>query len=208
MTRAFYVRGTNSGERPDLVLWDTINHQELWHIEYYSVPYLQTFGLLPGSWSRDSAVIAFAYKGETGQLGVYVLDRDGVLLQAVRPDMSLRYAVGMSWSPDGRYLAYAFSLAQDPLQRGIVIYDYAENTVTEMCPLNERDVPLQHMESPGMVWSPDGQYLVYGVGPDDAVEESKLVMLNIYTGEVRLITRGTSYYWLVGWSPVSPWVAP
>ena len=114
----------------------------------------------------------------------------------------------MNWSPDGHYLALESTLAQDQSRKGIIIYDRITNKTIDMCPLDEEDDPLTHLESKKIMWSPDSRYIVFDIGPNSLEEKNKLVMLNIYTGEVRLIKRGTDYYFLVGWSAISPWIGP
>jgi len=213
LTRALYVREAKTDEKPDLVLWDTIHHKELWRKIYnYGPPHDELVGLQPSAWAQDSSVIAFAYHEESDdpdQITLYLLDRDGKQLHTIRPDIPLDGVLAWNWSPDGRYIGlFSVPREDDPSTKGIVLYDRIRNSVIDICPLAKEDDLLTHLVSKRIIWSPDSRYIVFDIGPNSPEEKSKLVMLNIYTGEVRLIKRGTDYYFLVGWSAISPWIGP
>lgn len=204
LTRALYVIEYNEG----LVLWDVENQQELWR-ERLSSPYSSVPGLAPMDWSMDSSVLAFPLLSDDGQTErLYIIGRDGDQAWLIRPNVPKNSSYGFSWSPDGSYLAFVAPLASDPEHIGIIIYNRVENTATDLCPLSEGENPISKLETNGrLVWSPDSRYLVYGMGQDVNGEDNRVVMLDIFSGEMTVLKEGPGIT-MVGWSGVDSWVEP
>jgi hypothetical protein len=211
-TRALYVKGSDAISL-SLVLWDLTHHMELWYQNNYDVsPMTQSVTLATVAWSPNSQNVAFT----DGRLGepvdrtrLYVLDRDGTRLRPVRPNVSDNRAYGLSWSPNGRFLATVSTMAGEHpelAKNEILIYDSETDIAVDMCPIPENMSPTENLETRRLIWSPDSQFLVFGLGSDQLSEENRLVLLNIHNGEVRLLKKQARATF-AGWSEFS-WGKP
>jgi len=198
LTRVMYVREPDEEFRYSLVLWSLETKTELWRREGF-----QNNAMIRGAqggdtdtlaWSRDSLLIAFVdwvptSGGGEGQL--YVIDRNGKNLKILNSSLQLGNGTyGLSWSPNGHYLAAVSPLAKDPMKRGIVIYDVETNNAIDMCPLAEDDNPVNRTGNGRIIWSPNGQYLAYGTGWDPLSDSDGIVLLDVYSGEIFLLKQG------------------
>lgn len=202
---ALFVQGTNENKR--LVLINLQSGEQPWVDPVYlgDVPYSRTPYLVGAVWSKDSSTIAFPID-VLAERSVHLLmvDREG-RITVIRPTAQTNGGYGHSWSPDGRYMAFVGLLEKDPTRTGIILYDRITNSTLDMCPI--QDNATGSLETNSLVWSPDSQYLVFTTGTDTLDESNRLVMLNIYTGEVTLLKHGPRMR-LIGWSVDNEWVTP
>jgi WD40 repeat protein len=208
LSRALYVAGSASDLA--LILWDVERGRELWREENYNwgPPFEELPGLAPTIWSIDSSIVTFPFLPTGGQgIKIYAISRDGDNSQLIRPTAPDNRSNSHSWSPDDHYLAFVSRMTSEPSRRGIIIYDRLTNTSVDMCPLGEMEDASGNLETHGLIWSPDSRYLVYGMGLDVVDENNKIVMLDIYTGQVTLLQKG-SRIWMEGWSSIDTWVNP
>lgn len=91
--------------------------------------------------------------------------------------------VSPTWSPDGRFIAFA-RLAPDEV--AIVIVPALGGAERHVYSIGWRYFWLGE-NSPGLAWSPDGQFLAF---PDKATqaEPRRIVLLSVDTGETRMLT--------------------
>jgi Tol biopolymer transport system component len=132
-------------------------------------------------------------------------------LHEIRTEVEDNASRSFTWSPDGRYIAIITSLLTDPDHPGIIIYDLKSYNAIDLCPMRKLDqwdydqVDL-NLYPPGLVWSPDSRYLVFGQGKDALSEDNRISMLDIYTGEVTLLKEGLGIRF-ISWSPYD-WTKP
>ena len=144
------------------------------------------------------------------QIKLETLDRTGNQLQAVRPDAPYDSVNSMSWSPDGRFLAFILAFADDQpgkLQIRLMVYDRIAHQSVEMCSLNDDDRPTHNIETNRPVWSPDSRYIVYGVGADKLSDTNGIMIIDIFTGEITTFKKGRGITF-VGWSEFDAWLHP
>jgi Tol biopolymer transport system component len=191
-----------------LVLWDNVDQRDLWRKEYYGGPPNEgALGLPPSAWTTDSNLIAFAYGDRSNAIQIYMLDRDGTSTVTVPSLFPPSYIEGLSWSPNQQYLAFVAESSMNVDQFSIVVYDRETQRSTVVCKLRNGDKPIQYRPS-RLIWSPDNQYLIFDLGGYPSEGNNLLAMDNIHSGEVRWIKNGDQGYFLVGWSPIAPWLAP
>lgn len=207
LTRALYITGSTLGVDNQLVLWDIGAEKELWSQKFLAgPPYEQLVDLAPSVWSKDSSFVAFPISANDYRTSLYIVDRDGIQ-QEVRPGAKESASRGLNWSPDGRYLAFVSYVTNDSDTLGVIVYDRVANQVLEICTLGTRLSATHNIEAGTLVWSPDSRYLVFGMGEDWAQEDNRLLLLDIFTGEVTLLKQGKLIS-LIGWSTAESWVLP
>lgn len=197
------------------VLWDFKREAELWRgpdLSYSDFAY----GIRDrASWSPDGSQVAFVgpenpdlpAKLHLDQQGVYILDRNDSSLQLVTDFLATQNAFsagGLSWSPDGRYLAFQLlqrTAADEEAKYGIYLYDLETDQVIFLC--SRKQTVYYDMDAP--IWSPNGHYLAY-TSTDYPFEGSQVVrslnVINIYTGEVVIVAEPIGQ--LGGWSSFWP----
>lgn len=164
-----------------------------------SIITVHTFPTTQGvSWSPDSHKFAFLYRD------IHIWD---VQSQQLRQIPIEGYSIGEpSWSPDGRYIAFACQrLPTEP-------ENYS--TETNLCIMRSDNWDLKVVASQVFVqgddpnvdfeghrqtldWSPDSQWLVYLAG----VDQPDIAIVNIVTGEIRLIAASPAKDVNPDWSP-------
>lgn len=214
LTRALYLQlvpdSGLSRSREDLVLWDYTEGKVIWRMpdrldelmsEGLAIPHLV-------EWSPDGSFVAFITRlsgsevdlAGAGQWQVFLLSKDGKTLRqltafAVR---EARPAPDLSWSPDGRYLAFGVHVADDPaLNRRLYVYDVRADALVEVCLL----VGDTYRSSDRfLVWSPDSEWLAYVAmrGTQSLEEPTPLIILNVVTGEHYRVVEFASN--VAGWS--------
>jgi Tol biopolymer transport system component len=128
-----------------------------------------------GVWSPDGGARAFSEATDSGSRASAVWVEEGGRLAQISPaDPGARWTA-LAWSPDGRRLALSRIEAPPSQQPGQPIPPSAGSLwVTEgdalAGQLRQLPLPPDFQGNPGwpdlVIWSPDGRYLVVGVGPD------------------------------------------
>jgi WD40 repeat protein len=218
LSRVLYaanMQGDNDFSIVSPVLWDTKHQMELWRgRELYDSSF--TYGRRgSASWSPDASQVAFVgpenpdFSGElrSSQQGIYLLDRSGDSLRVITSFLATKGIFstgGLSWSPDGRYLAFQLLLRTDTNEEAtysIYLYDLETDQVIYLCS-REQTV---YFDTDAPVWSPDGHYLAY-TSTNYSSEGSQVIkslnVVNIHTGEV--VTVAEPIGQLGGWSGVWP----
>ena len=151
-------------------------------------------------WSPDGRYIAFGriLKGETG---IYIIPASGgterrvheTLWQVRDPYEALFSAGGLSWSPDGKLLAFSDRTSRNENASSIFLLSLDSSEVRRLTSSNSRwDFNPE--------FSPDGQTVAFASGRQVGFA------LSIYTvpvsgGEERLLISGPSYEWGLAWTP-------
>lgn len=199
--RSFYVAA--GGEA---VLWDTEKQRQLWRSSTIDVR-----GALVGTmgtrWSPDGSYIAFGASSVGSNRGslesVYLLDRDG---QGMIPiaDLTTLYTDAqvyyLTWSPNGRYLAFAADgeTISGRFSHDILLYDTLSNRLVSSCPLVGEAIDSTSYE---FTWLSDSQYIAYVGYSADAQELTGFTVVDLQSGQSFVFedhSRGS----LGGWSDV------
>ncbi len=199
LSRALYLKlvpGSDPSRwREDLVLWDYSQGKAIWRMpdrldelmsEGLSIPHLI-------EWSPDGSSVAFITRLSgskadvpgAGQWQVFLLSEDGRTLRQLTTFAvsEARPAPDLSWSPDGRFLAFGVHVVGDPaFSRQLYVYDLEANALVEVC-LQPGDG--YRSSDRFLVWSPDSQWLAYVAmrGGQSLEEPTPLVIVNVITGE-------------------------
>ena len=159
-------------------------------------------------WSPGGALLAYIGHGERDEsLGLY-----GAELYAIRPgaaqatrltDLTAAYGAvriageqeegAVSWSPDGRYLAFWVMEIIGPdvvanVGHAVIhVLDTATGQVTAYCGF----ATDQHTPNPpGLVWSPDSRFVAFGVDVPQDGRGALLLALDITSGDYTEVTEG------------------
>jgi WD40 repeat protein len=108
-----------------------------------------------------------------------------------------------SFSSDANNLAAIGGLDES----SILVYDVENNRKLEICSIAEGDNPLNSAEGGAIIWSPDGQFLAHGKGPDPSLADHAIVTLNVYSGQMMLLQSGAGVK-IFGWSADEKWLKP
>ena len=107
---------------------------------------------LPQAWSPDGEELlaTFARKDRINQIALISV-KDGSV--RILKTLDWRQVVGMSFSPDGRYIAYAFPPQEESANNDIFVLatDGSRETVVVEHPADDA----------GPVWTPDGRHLLF-----------------------------------------------
>lgn len=166
-------------------------------------------------WSPDGSRLAYLGQGEVDP----ALGLAGAELFAITPgetravrltDLTAAYgpvriagepeARAVNWSPDGTRLAFWVMeiVGPDPAanvgQAVIHVLDTSSGQTAVYCgfgvslPVAADDAPAQ--ATPGLVWSPDGRYLAFGVDVPEDGRAALLIVLDTQTGDYTEISEG------------------
>lgn len=157
-------------------------------------------GALAPAWSPSGQWITFSEDD-----GIYIMRPDGSELRLLIDTQGLEG--GTVWSPDSSQIAF-FS-TQDDEAGGInnfEIYttDIDGNQLERLTFNPAREGPYD--------WSPDGKYLLFGSDRGIGRYESRVYVLDIESGEVRLLIKDDSIFsgkqeGTATWSPDGNWIA-
>ena len=111
---------------------------------------------IPQSWSPDGTTLLFSITHLDGTFTLHTLSRTSRTIAPFGAVRSLRYAPAATFSPDGRWVAYAESSDGNPVSGGQVF-------VQPFPPTGTRYVISRGLHP---VWSPDGKELWYHRLPD------------------------------------------
>jgi len=151
-------------------------------------------------WSPDGRYIAFCriLKGETG---IYVIPASGGTERRVRetlwqdqdPYQALYSAGGLSWSPDGKLLAYSDRASGNDSASSIFLLSLDSSEVRRLTSSSWRwDFNPE--------FSPDGQTVAFASGRQAGFAVS-IYTVPVSGGEERLVISGPSYEWGLAWTP-------
>ena len=136
---------------------------------------LSTYGLNSGAvLGPNQRVVAFlsvpaAYKGRTGVHNVWLAPVDGTNAQRITEPDAARDRFGLTWSPDGQYLAYWHGT-------DVVVYDMQAATARVVL----QGVSHDPYGEPTIAWSPDSRRIAVAETPaltSDASKPSTLPVL-------------------------------
>ena len=155
-------------------------------------------GLFEGSptWSPNGELIAFE-AGNRATLGLWVMRADGTGARQLDSATPAEGPGVPAWSPDGARIAYI----RTPLQDGPQTFTLELWTVDveggQTSRLYESPCCIGDWQAPE--WSPDGQYIAFGVGVGDDAADS---------GTAIIRTDGTDFRWVsvfpmeADWQPI------
>lgn len=152
LTRVAYYKGLADNPWGNYALWDVSLQKILW--ERPTVAYDNTKPV----WSPDGRQVAVALgiADETDD----PLSTHSILYLVARDGEETRITNGvsgfLSWSPDGRYLAF-----WDELRRSLVILELQTRQITVYCV-----APSMVVQTP--IWSPDGRWIAMNADVTDA----------------------------------------
>jgi Tol biopolymer transport system component len=172
LSRVVYLQGGESGSPSPIsyVLWDMQNNQKLANIrivaDLNSIPRWSIdgnrFALAPSLFTENMQEVWPAYE-------VYSVSRDGQVTQLshLTDYYQWVYISDLSWSPDGRYIAFWLSSwSEKPSfsthsEQYLAVLDTDSGMVTNYCIPGDYDAQLAGIRMvPPPLWSPDGKQLV------------------------------------------------
>ena len=133
------------------------------------------------TFSPDGATIAFV-SDRYGSPQIYTTTKDGHRLKRI--SFISGYATSPAYSPDGNYIAYVFQKGG----YGVAIYEVS----TE-----ETRIVGEGLGSEDISWASDSRHIIY---TDIRSKASSLVILNIITGEKRVLKTGKTNSFTPSWS--------
>lgn len=160
-----------------IILWDVNARQD---IARYPA---EVFESLQGPvWSPDEKIFAFAmaeyYDPSSPTIRkqeLFSINQDGELSRLTHLTKYYRQvSIGhFSWSPDGRYIAFAYRNPLSDNEDSIAIFDMETQEVTDYC--------LPGVNSPALVWSPNGKQIVVDISSTDS-ESRGVILIDIIKG--------------------------
>jgi len=167
MTRAVYLKGDVSGPLY-YVLWDPQQSKEVSNVQI-----IGDLDAIP-RWSPNGERFAFApslflNKDRYPSYELFSVDTNGKMTQLTHlADYYPRvYIDDLSWSPDGRYIAFWYSSWQDTTisfdvlgNRNLAVLDTTTGWVTDYCINGEDDASIGLRIYPPPLWSPDNNQVV------------------------------------------------
>jgi Tol biopolymer transport system component len=139
------------------------------------------------TWSPDGGQIAYVHAHDYsggGPLAIFIMNSDGSGKEQVTP---YAYYNDLSWSPDGRYIAY-FTFVPD----GIFVLDMD----------SYQSYPLTDQWTDSFpVWSPDGEYIAFQSARCDTNEHFDIYVMRSDGTDVRRLTTDPAYDRRPSWSP-------
>ena len=140
------------------------------------------FDVSEARWSPDCSVLAYSRKrsgAQRHQADLWIADPDGSNARQVTDDL---FSVsGLSFSPDGRTLAFGASAVEGDSIMGLYVYDL--QTGERRCPGGDE----VQLEGATIIWHPDGTRVASIASRAGLFE---IVVMDVASGEVRAIEGG------------------
>lgn len=162
-----------------LIFWDIENEQILAKLET-PIAYMS---FEQPKWSPDESQIVFPFIDQNAtdryQDELYSLSRDGSLIQLTHlndffSDAIIRH---FNWSPDGRYIAFIFTIDNNMRKGRLGVYDFATGHVIDYCnlpgPTGAFSVPI---------WSPDSASIILERDDSDIGGTKSTILVDIVHG--------------------------
>ncbi|MGB0384379.1 MAG: AAA-like domain-containing protein [Ardenticatenaceae bacterium] len=135
------------------------------------------------TWSPDEQRVAWILEESTNTWSIYLMNVDGTNQRAITSSGS--YSLGTAtWSPNGRFLAYA----KGSNQVNIYIYDFNTNSETQ--------ITTDHESEPD--WSPDGSQIIYARWEP---QDPQIWIMSADGTNQRRLTNSAGYDTQPVWSP-------
>ena len=151
------------------------------------------YNLLPSmSFSPDGSEIAYTVN-TSGQINLWRQSTDGGFAYQLTT-FSERSVRIVSWSPDGRSIAFSSDHHGDEFHQVFLIPAKGGG------PEQLTDIPSAQHELTNVAWSPNGRFLAYNVN-DRNPAAMDIVVRELKTGESRRLLAGDAYYAFASWSP-------
>jgi len=135
------------------------------------------------SFSPDGRTIAFV-SDRYGSPQIYTMTKDGGHLKRI--SFLSNYSTSPAYSPDGNYIAYVFQKGDF----GLAVYEPS----TE-----ETSIIGEGIGCEDVSWAPDSRHIIY---TDVRSRPSSLVIMDIITGEKRILNTGKANAFSPSWSQV------
>jgi Tol biopolymer transport system component len=148
--------------------------------------------------SHDGRRLAYSWYDfpEPGYYKLGVVDIEGTEPRLIYRDRTSKWIGVGDWSPDGRYIVISRTVEAKDAQELVLIR--AEDGDARL--LKSFPNPSPGKGPSGMSFSPDGRYVAYHRWRDDP-ENSDVFVLNVSTGEERVLIEGPSDDRVLGWAP-------
>ena len=159
-------------------------------------------GDIQARWSPDGKQVAFTRVEADGVYSsIWIVSADGTEAHLIAAG---GYAEHPKWSPDGRWVAYQVQNAfgtgggrdDTTYELWIVRPDGSGDRPLDASAENASSQPFIGNGN-GWAWSPDGKRIafVYNADPDADLEKHVVAVLNIATGDKRVLTSGSYPVW-------------
>lgn len=162
LNQAWYIAG--SKVEPNMfVLWDLKGNKKIAEFPVAGDP--RSFP----HWSPDGKTIALAIDWQKEKpwpaYEIYAIDRRGIAKQLTHLEgFSPIFISDISWSPDGKSIAFWYSFPDQMNNRGdqhLAVLDISSGKITDYCLPGEKDSYSGDPRNiPAPIWSPDGKYVV------------------------------------------------
>jgi TolB protein len=189
-----YIARPNPGDSATLYLTDLrggVSHPLMEYLGWGS----------EAAWSPDGEQIVFsAFQQRVVRRDLFILDvRSGEIRQITNSDGDHN---SPAWSPDGRYIAY--QAQTDRSGGGVFVHDVSSwNIFIHDLHSGQSRVVYASANTDGTpAWSPDGRHLAFTSSTGVGVDNSRLMILDLETGQARQLTDGVRGLALwPSWSP-------
>jgi hypothetical protein len=184
--RAIYAMNKYNATDEGMLLWNTQNMTEIWRMDGYG--YSSAYGGI--NWRVDGEKAVFSAPDIFYNFSpeLYSVTIDGVTTQLTQLNRSIHnpYMIfEVSWSPNGRYIAFVVNEDRDhPLDsRVLYILDLEYGEVKNYCISPVID----------LVWSPNNDQLAF------IYNANQLVIMNIDSGSAQSVDDAIKLYGWSGW---------
>lgn len=199
LTRMLYPSYDDKKDSPIIVIRDLVSDKDL-------ATFLTNVGWgVSPKWSPDSKKIAIGLNTNTSAMTngnneyeIFVIGRDGeILLSTDLISLSKTvYTSYLSWSPDGRYIAFRYTTDTDINKNlELAVLDTLTKQITNYCIKSDiKDLSFVRRD-PSPIWSPDSDFLlIETVDPETQIQNALIV--DIDNGQAYLIKTG---FVPIGW---------
>ena len=189
----------------NLVLYDLIHNRKLWEYSERNDIYKynnQSTIMHDVVWSDDGSIFAIPIANTDKDVrGILVMDKNGNMVNFMdyRND-----PYGLSWSHDGKKIAFGISRCSDLECETIIpiisLYRVEGDLIQDICALGE------DYDSRSIQWSPDDEYIAYASLLNSSTN-TKILIQKLDDSQVRIVEIEGRELKLLGWSKYK-WVIP